>query len=110
MGQVEVSGVGVDATNNQVWLSDWVSSFYLYRYDLSDGKYTGKLHLLPSPQWHQGIAVYQDHLFITADDGNADRREHDNLWTVELPQRPARGGAHDGERETRGEVLRAGAV
>ncbi len=33
-GQVEVSGVAIDASDNSIWLSDWVNGRYLYRYDL----------------------------------------------------------------------------
>jgi serine/threonine protein kinase len=40
----------------------------------ADGRYAGKLHLRPVPQWQQGIACYGGYLYITADDGNADSR------------------------------------
>ena len=81
-GQVEVSALAVDKANDLVWMTDWVNGSYAYRYRLSDGKYAGKLHLRPVPQWQQGIAVHNDNLYITADDGNADDREADNLWKV----------------------------
>lgn len=81
-GQVEVSAITVDADRNSIWMTDWVNGRYLYRYDLSSGKYAGKLHLRPPPQWQQGIAVHGSHLYITADDGDAEDRETDNLWRV----------------------------
>ncbi|QDU74332.1 hypothetical protein Pan97_13390 [Bremerella volcania] len=79
-GQVEVSALAVDEANGLVWMTDWVNGNYVYRYKLSDGEYAGKLHLRPVPQWQQGIAVHNGNLYITADDGNADDREPDNLW------------------------------
>ena len=81
-GQVEVSALTVDAPNGLVWMTDWVNGNYIYRYNLSDGSYAGKLHLRPVPQWQQGIAQFNGQLYITADDGTADDKEHDNLWKV----------------------------
>ena len=81
-GQVEVSAVTVDARNNAIWMTDWVNGRYLYRYDLDTGRYAGKLHLRPVPQWLQGITAYNGALLITADDGDADLDEADNLWRV----------------------------
>lgn len=81
-GQVEVSALTVDTDNELVWMTDWVNGNYIYSYDLKSGKYAGKLHLRASPEWTQGIAFYQGDLYITTDDGNADRRENDNLWIV----------------------------
>ncbi|MEM6692750.1 MAG: hypothetical protein AAF664_25200 [Planctomycetota bacterium] len=81
-GQVEVSAVAVDADNGLVWMTDWVNGNYVYRYRLANGGYEGKLHLRPVPQWQQGIACYRGNLYVTADDGDADNREVDNLWKV----------------------------
>jgi len=81
-GQVEVSAVAVDAERGVVWMTDWVNGAYVYRYDLGTGKYAGKLHLRPVPQWQQGIAAFHGRLYITADDGDADAGEADNLWSV----------------------------
>lgn len=81
-GQVEVSAVAVDPDNGLVWLTDWVNGRYVYSYDLSTGEYSGRLHLRPVPQWQQGIAYRNGRLFITADDGDADFDEADNLWRV----------------------------
>jgi hypothetical protein len=81
-GQVEVSALAVDAANGLIWMTDWVNGNYLYRYDLDTGRYRGKLHLRPVPQWQQGIANFNGDLFITADDGDAEQKEVDNLWRV----------------------------
>lgn len=81
-GQVEVSAITVDAERDAIWMTDWVNGRHLYRYELASGKYAGKLHLRPPPQWQQGIAIYGEHLFITADDGDAEEDETDNLWRV----------------------------
>ena len=83
-GQVEVSALAVDAANGLVWMTDWVDGRYIYRYDMATGTYAGKLHLRPVPQWQQGIAAFDGSLFITADDGDAEDDEVDNLWRVRL--------------------------
>jgi len=81
-GQVEVSAVAVDPGNGLVWMTDWVDGSYVYRYDLATGSYAGKLHLRPVPQWQQGMVVDGGNLLISADDGDADLDEADNLWRV----------------------------
>ena len=87
-GQVEVSSVAVDTVNGRIWMTDWVNGRYVYYYDLDSGNYLGKLHLRPIPQWQQGIAALNGSLYITADDGDAELGEVDNLWRVE-PQENA---------------------
>lgn len=82
-GQVEVSALTVDAPNGLVWMTDWVDGTYVYRYDLVGGSYAGKLHLRPVPQGQQGIATHNGFLYITADDGDAEHGEVDNLWRVD---------------------------
>jgi hypothetical protein len=84
-GQVEVSAVAVDAESGSVWMTDWVNGTFVFRYDLATGSYHGKLHLRPVPQWQQGIAAIDGSLFITADDGDAELDEVDNLWRVDSP-------------------------
>ena len=81
-GQVEVSGVAIDPDNNSIWLSDWVNGRYLYRYDLQTGAYITRLHLRAPPQWQQGVAWRDGFLYLTADDGDAEEQEVDNLWRV----------------------------
>jgi len=81
-GQVEVSALAVDAANGVVWMTDWVNGTYVYRYDMATDSYAGKLHLRPVPQGQQGIAAYSGHLYITADDGDAEDDEVDNLWRL----------------------------
>jgi len=84
-GQVEVSAVAVDIYNSAIWMTDWVNGSYVYRYDLESGAYVGRLHLRPVPQWQQGIAALGGALYLTADDGDAEADEHDNLWRVDDP-------------------------
>ena len=81
-GQVEVSAVAIDPLRESIWMTDWVNGRYLYRYDLITGDYAGRLHLRAPPQWQQGIAVKGDHLYLTADDGDAEDHEADNLWRL----------------------------
>jgi len=81
-GQVECSAITIDADNELVWMSDWVHSNYIYKYDLHNGEYMGKLHLRATPEWTQGLAFYKGDLYITNDDGDADRNEPDDLWFV----------------------------
>jgi hypothetical protein len=81
-GQVEVSGVAIDPDNNSIWLSDWVNGRYLYRYDLQTSAYITRLHLRAPPQWQQGVAWHDGFLYLTADDGDAEEQEVDNLWRV----------------------------
>jgi len=81
-GQIEVSALAVDAENGSVWMTDWVNGTYVYRYDLATETFAGKLHLRPVPQWQQGIAAFEGSLYISADDGDAELDEADNLWRV----------------------------
>lgn len=84
-GQVECSALTIDTDNDLVWMSDWVSSNYIYKYDLHTFEYMGKLHLKATPEWSQGLAFYKGDLYITNDDGDADRNEPDDLWLVSGP-------------------------
>lgn len=84
-GQLEVSAIAVDTVHNSVWMASWVgeeSGRYLYEYDLTSGKYKRKVHLQPVPQWIQGLYAHNGDLYITADDGTADEKEHDHLYRV----------------------------
>lgn len=81
-GQVEVSAVAIDTVNNLAWMTDWVNGGYVYRYSLDDGKYMGKVKLLPALKGPQGVTVYEGCVWITADDGDADKKEFDNLWSI----------------------------
>lgn len=83
-GQVEVSGITVDRDRNKVWMSDWTKGRYLYRYDLTTKKYDGKLHLRPDPQYVQGVFYIDGKILITADDGDADFDESDNIYVVDV--------------------------
>lgn len=81
-GQAEVSSMTVDPVRQIAWMSDWTDGKYLYQYDLTTGKFIGKLHLQPVPQYQQGIFYYQGYIYITADDGDANFFESDHLYKV----------------------------
>ena len=49
------------------------------------------MHLQPVPQWIQGVYAYQGKLYITADDGTADEKEHDHLYRVEISDKDNQG-------------------
>lgn len=82
-GQREVSGIAVDKIWDIIWLSDWVDGQSLYKYELSTGRYLGKVKLNPVPQLQQGIAFFDNHIFITVDDGDAELMQHDNLYSID---------------------------
>ena len=82
-GQTEVSAVAVAPAGDVIWLTDWVNGEYVYRYDLETGRFAGKVQLRPVPSRQQGIGWSRGHLFVTADDGNADTGEADTLWRFE---------------------------
>lgn len=83
-GQQEVSGLSIDKERNMAWMTDWVDGKYIYRYDLSTGKYAGKVHLRPIPQYQQGIFCVDGKVLITADDGDADYHESDNIYIADV--------------------------
>ncbi len=85
-GQLECSGIAVDPEGGAVVMCSWIdddSSRYLYRYDLETGEYLGKMLMDPAPRWIQGVACREGCLYVTADDGDADREEADHLYRVE---------------------------
>lgn len=83
-GQVEVCGLAVDRDGGMVWMADWVDGRYVYGYDLATGKYVRKVHLRPVPQWQQGIFMAGGRMLISADDGDAELDEPDNLYIADL--------------------------
>ena len=86
-GQLECSGIAVDADSRTVYMTSWIddeSSEYLYMYDLDTGEYKGKLKMDPAPQWLQGIAYYDGNLYVTSDDGNADEAEPDHMYRIDV--------------------------
>lgn len=83
-GQEEVCGITIDRVRNMAWMADWVNGRYLYRYDLSTGKYAGKVHLRPAPQYQQGIYYADGKILISSDDGDADYFETDNIYIVDV--------------------------
>ena len=88
-GQTEVSGIAVDPDSGTIWMTSWTgdeSGRYLYRYDLENGFYKGKVHLQCPPQWLQGIAYYNGCLYMTADDGTADLGEPDHVYKTRIAE------------------------
>ena len=83
-GQVEVCGLAVDRDNARVWMADWVDGRYFYEYDLRTGAYLRRVHLRPVPQWQQGIFMLGGRMLLSADDGDADLDEADNLYVADL--------------------------
>ena len=86
-GQLECSGIAVDPDSGTVYMSSWIdgeSSYYLYMYDLATGDYKGKLKMSPEPKWIQGVAYCDGALYVTCDDGDADKDEPDNMYRLEI--------------------------
>ncbi|MDP0505998.1 MAG: hypothetical protein Q7K47_02100 [Fusobacterium sp. JB019] len=83
-GQVEVCGLAVDRERNMVWMADWTKGRYIYRYNLETKKYDGKVHLRPDPQYTQGIFCVDGKVLISADDGDADYDESDNIYICDV--------------------------
>ena len=83
-GQVEVCGLAVDRDEGMVWMADWVDGRYVYGYDITTGQYVRKVHLQPVPQWQQGIFIQDGKLLISADDGDAELEEPDNIYIADL--------------------------
>ena len=88
-GQAECSGIAVDPDSRTVYMTSWIddeSSHYLYMYDLNTGDYKGKLLMDPAPALLQGIAYYNGSLFVTSDDGDADKDEPDHMYRVAVSE------------------------
>jgi len=88
-GQTECSGIAVNPDNKTVWMCSWAdgeSGRYLYKYDLEDGSYLGKVHMHAVPQWIQGVAYYNGSYYVTADDGDADFDEPDHIYRFEIEE------------------------
>ena len=85
-GQLECSGIAVDPDANYVYMVSWIddeSSNYLYRYDLNTGNYIDKVLMDNSPKWLQGVAYYDGYLYVTSDDGDADKNEADHMYKID---------------------------
>ena len=84
-GQKECAGIAVDPDAGIVYMCSWIddpSSSYLYRYDLRTGAYLGRLLMDPAPKWLQGVAYRDGCLYVTSDDGDADKDEPDHMYRV----------------------------
>lgn len=88
-GQLECSGIAVDADSKTVYMSSWIddeSSAYLYMYDLETGDYKGKMQMQPAPKWIQGVAYYDGNLYVTCDDGDADSGSPDHMYRIKISE------------------------
>ena len=65
------------------WIDD-ESSNYIYKYDLNSEKYLGKVKMDNPPKWIQGVAYNNNYLYVTADDGDADKEEPDNMYRIAI--------------------------
>ena len=86
-GQMECSGIAVDPDSGTVYMTSWIddeSSEYLYMYDLDSGDYKGKMKMQPVPRWLQGIAYHDGSLYVTCDDGDADKDEPDHMYRIDV--------------------------
>ena len=83
-GQVEVCGLAVDRDGDMVGMADWGDGRYVYGDNRKTGRYVRKVHLRPVPQWQQGIFMVGGRMLISADDGDADLDEPDNLYVADL--------------------------
>lgn len=90
-GQVECSGVAVDREKNEIWLSDWVDSRYVYCYSLETGKYYTKMQNRPCPYWTQGIYIADGKMLMTCDDGEATYHIPDNIYIADITNVPYTG-------------------
>lgn len=64
----------------------WVggeSGKHLYEYDLQTGNYLRKVAMNKPPKWIQGVFYYNGALYLTADDGDAEKEEFDNKVSLE---------------------------
>ena len=88
-GQLECSGIAVDPDHGYVYMVSWIddeSSNYIYKYDLNSEKYLGKVKMDNPPKWIQGVAYNNNYLYVTADDGDADKDAPDNMYKIEINQ------------------------
>ena len=104
-GQLECSGIAVDAKSRSVFMCSWVggdSGRYIYIYDLDTGSYLGKVEMklkrndgtddwddedsdeVTAPKWIQGIACYDGYIYMTSDDGDADKDQPDHLYRMSI--------------------------
>ena len=77
-------GLVFSRDGDMVWMADWVDGRYVYCYNRKTGRYVRKVHLRPVPQWQQGIFMVGGRMLISADDGDADLDEPDNLYVADL--------------------------
>lgn len=87
--QQECSGIAVDPDNGYVYMVSWIdddSSNSIYMYDLDTEKFLGMIVMDYPPKWIQGIAYHDGYLYVTADDGDADKDEADHMYRIEISE------------------------
>lgn len=82
--QPEVCGISIDKDKHWAWMADWTKGDYVYKYDLVARKYLGKVKLTPAPKQQQGVLFVDGKLLITADDGDADLNQSDNVYLADV--------------------------
>lgn len=110
-GQTECSGIAVNPDNRTVWMCSWAegeSGRYLYKYDLDNGSYLGRIHMHAVPQWIQGIAYYDGSYYVTADDGDADFDEPDHIYRFDIEENRTEAGC--AEELALGDVIKQGEI
>ena len=86
-GMREISGITVDQDTGSIWLSSWVNERtgeFVYRYDLEDGRYLGRVHLDKPVKYIQGISYFDGSLYFSSDDGDASMNEPDHLYRCKV--------------------------
>ena len=74
----------MDRDGDMVWMADWVDGRYVYGYNRKTGRYITKVHHVPYPSGSKGIFMVGGRMLISADDGDADLDEPDNLYVADL--------------------------
>lgn len=67
----EVTACEVDTDHSWIWTCDYYNSNYLYKFDLNNGSYKGRLAMVPPVQYPQGLAYSNGFLFVCGDSPTA---------------------------------------
>lgn len=105
-GQVEASGIAIDREKNQIWMSDWVDSRYVYCYSLETGKYYTKMQCRPVPYWCQGIFIADGKMLFSADDGESTWHIADCIYQADISEVPYTGISNGQCNGAKGGILR----
>lgn len=81
-GQKECAAVAFNDADHTLYLAQWGdddSSQYFYHYSL-DGLFLGKVKMKTPVRWIQGIAFYDNKIYVTSDDGEAQKDQPDHVY------------------------------